>query len=187
MAHQYLNQQKTFTGDAVLTSNYYDDAVVAGMGYTLETVFTLASNATVYLEVNPKALSGKRFTVLPTGWGISASYAKVTLGTCASCSGGSTLTFLNRNYYYLTSRPAGTTLRINAVPTTPTDSPISFIIGTEAAGKELGGGTLQTGGIQILDPTLDYYFKVVNQGDIDALVSVNIKIYETPIDTIFGY
>ena len=83
MAHQYLGQQATFSGDAVLTSTYADDAVVRGNAFIIETVFSLGASATSYIEVNPTALVGKRLVVMPTGWGLSASYAQVTLGVCS--------------------------------------------------------------------------------------------------------
>ena len=187
MSYQYLNQQATFSGDAVLASTYYDDAVIAGKAYIVETVFQLAASATTYIEINPKAMVDKRLTVMPTGWGIDASFIRVTLGICSSCSAGTTVSFLNRNYFYGTSNPAQTTLRLNAIPTTPVDSSTQFVIGTAVQGVNLGGGTSQAGGIQILDPTLDYYFKVSNQSSTVTLVTLNVNIFETPVDEFKGF
>jgi uncharacterized FAD-dependent dehydrogenase len=179
MANQYLYQQCTHSGNAVLTSTYHDDCIVAGDGYIIEYTFNLASNATIYVEVNPTAMVDKRLTVFPTDWGMSASYALVTLGVCSSCSGGTAVTFLNRNYYFASSNPAATLCNVNATPTDPVDSPIRFVVGTATQGVNIGGGTYHSGGMQILDPTLDYYFKVVNQTNVAAIVTMNIQIYET--------
>jgi hypothetical protein len=187
MAYDYLRQQSTFSGDAVLTSNYYDNTVIAGKSYIIETVFPIGTSATVYIEVNPTALVNKRFTVLPTQWGCTASYLQVTLGVCSSASSGTTVSFLNRNYYFASTNPAATTLRLNAIPTGAVDSPVTFVIGTEVHGVSVGGGTRETGGIQILDPTLDYYFKVVNQTTTPAMISLNVKICETSKDATNGF
>jgi hypothetical protein len=177
--HVFLHQQDTFSGNAVLTSTYQDDSIVSGDGYIIEYTFAIGTSETIYVEVNPKAMVEKRLTVLPTGWGMSASYALVTLGVCSACSGGTAVTFLNRNYYFASSKPADTLCNVNATPTDAVDSPIRFVVGTATHGVNIGGGSYNAGGIQILDPTLDYYFKVANQTTTPGIVTMNIQIYET--------
>ena len=85
---------------------------------------------------------------------------------------------MNRNYAYATSNPAKTTFKLNVTPTNPVDSSTTFIVGTAGQGANLGGGNYAAGGIQIIDPSLDYYFKIVNQSNTVAFVSLNIRIFE---------
>jgi len=187
MGYSYLNDQSTFSGDAVLTSTYADDAIVQGYGYIVETTFPLGASATAYIEVNPTAMVNQRLTVQPTQWGITASNIEVTLGVANAFSGGTAITFINKNYAFSTSRPAKTICKINATPTTPIDSQIKFMVGTTVSGAVRGGGNFEGGGIQILNPILIYYFKVVNQTSTAGVVSMSLQIFETPVDPAHGF
>lgn len=180
MGYPYLKTQSDYSGRGIITTGYEDDTSVAGYGYIVENSFSLAGSATSYIQVDPSAMSNARFTVLPTAWGCSASYIQVTLGTAAAFSAGTTLTSLNRNYYFAISQAAATVVKRNATPTTATDSTISWVVGTAVQGLALGGGDIESGGIQILDPALKYYFKLVNQTSTASVVSMRIKWFETP-------
>jgi hypothetical protein len=111
----------------------------------------------------------------------------VTLGTADACSGGSAITFLNRNAFYRTTKPAKTLCNVGVTPTNPIDSQVRSVIGTAVQGVSLGGGNYKAGGIQILDTTLDYYFKVENMTATPCTVTMNIQIYETDLDPEHGF
>lgn len=180
MGYEYLKDQASYDADALVTTQYEENTTVSGYAYIVENYFSLAGSATSYIQVDPSAMSNTRFTVLPTAWGCSASYLAVTLGTASAFSGGTTITSLNRNYYFATSRAADTVVKRNVTPTGAVDTDISWVVGTAVQGVALGGGDRISGGIQILDPTLKYYFKIVNQTGTATVVTARIKWFETP-------
>jgi len=180
----YLRDQSKYGYGAELGPQYEADAVIAGNAYIVETVFSIGASSTVNVIVDPTVLSNQRFTVLPTSWGVSASHIKITLGTCTAYSAGTAVTCLNRNYKYSN---ADTVVKTNATVAGATDSGVEFIVGAEGQGANLGGGNYGAGGMQILDPTAIYYFKVVNQEATIAKVTANIKFFETSINQTLGY
>lgn len=186
--YPYLKEQATAQGNGVLTSKQEEECVIRGCAYDIETTFPIASNETVYVVVDPSAITDKRFTVLPTQWEMTQSHSKITLGVCDSASGGTAYTFLNRNYYFGTTKPATTTCYIGATPTNPIDSQTNFMLGGASAKSfNLGGGSSSGGAIKILDSQYVYYFKVENQEDLSSIVTMFLYIFEPPISPELGY
>lgn len=175
----FLSSQKSFSGDAVLTTTYSDDYITRGMAFEVQRRITLTTGQTLYLELNAPLAVGKLIYSLPLR--MSSNSGNVFLDTfSADASTGGTLwtpNNLNENssntalatFKSAVSAPSGTAVLLR-----------EYSVGVVKTNQSGGGGSAPSSAPKLLDKTRPRYFKFVNQETSTVVVDFGFTWYEIP-------
>jgi hypothetical protein len=184
--NQYLKEARSVSRAGQRVIPFYDDCIFGGCGYSVETIFSVTNGESFNIVFDPSGIdSDKRLTVFPTAWNVSTDIITVNLGICASYTGGTEISYTNRNYYYASSKPGQSVLKRGATLTDFVAGNTNIQVGTESGFLNPGGGSASGGGITILDKSLIYVFSFTAPAALT--LGVFIRWFESPINEEFGY
>jgi hypothetical protein len=161
---QNFNNFSSVSKNAFVITDYADDYILQGKGFSIEKVFNVNSADTQYDITFDASNFDRNFLVAyPTSWLTSAGPVIITLGVCDSYSGGSLITPVNRNYAFQASYLAQVIVKNDVVPVNYVASETSLLVGTANTPLNSGGGQ-NLGKFTIwLQPGLKYIFRINNQ------------------------
>lgn len=175
----FLSSQKSFSGDAVLTTDYERDYITRGMAFEVQRRITLTSQQTLYLEFNIALAVGKIVYSLPIKATTPGGNVFLDTYYATSSTGGSVLMVPN-NLNALSANVALTTVKTGVTPSGTASGLREYSIGSKATNQAAGGGPIGAGYAKVLGNSKPLYFKFVNQESSTVTVDLGFVWYEIP-------
>lgn len=179
MENQGLLNPLSYTKNAILSTNYSDNYIAQGKGFSIEYVVTVTDSDSEFdVSFDTTNVDRDYIIAYPTAWNTSTGSCIITLGTCTSYTGGTELTPTNKNLDFSTLYPSQTIFKYDVVPTEFSASPTKILTGTESTPQASGGGKNQSNLPQWLTKGLKYIFRVENKAGADIDLGFGIYWFE---------
>lgn len=170
----FLSSQKSFSGDAVLTTTYADDYIVRGQAFQVQKRIALGSAETLYLVFDFSTAIGKTIFTLPIVGSTTAGLVYLDTFIADSYTGGSPITALPINS--ISSNTSLATIKSGVTPTGSSNLR-EYSIGIKATNQASGGAPIG-GQTPKLFTGSRLVFKFVNQESAANVVTLGFTWYE---------
>lgn len=174
----FLSSQRSFSGDAVLTTTYQDDYITRGNGFQVKKRIALTSGQTLYLEFDISKHAGVVYS-LPIEFSTGGGLVFVDTYNADSSTGGTVLA-VPINVNGLSTKTSDTTIKTGVTVTGTPTNVREYIVGTLSTNQSSGGGPAQEGIPKILNNAKPLYFKIVNQESAAVTLNIGFTFYELP-------
>lgn len=157
-----VKKSLSFSGDAIVATNYRDDYIVRGNSFANEAVRVINEAKTEYFVLDMSACDCSQVFKLPINLNPSTGTVIVNLYEGTDYEAGTTevLSLVNRNR--LSSNTASTVLALNDTIGSNKGTPLlSTLFGTDSKPQSAGGGPNSSANALLLDPTKKYLFEVI--------------------------
>lgn len=179
--YMVIKKSLSFSGDAIVSTNYRDDYIVRGNSFANEAVRTIdvstLTNNTEYFVLDTSACDCSQVFKLPISLIPSSGTVTVNLYEDTDYEAGTTevLSLVNRNR--LSNKTAKAILALNDTPGEDKGTLLlSTLFGTDSTNQSSGGGEGASANALILDPSKKYLFELIYSED--CTVGYNMEIVE---------
>lgn len=175
-------EQSSFSGDGIVTTDYGNNAIVKGDGFTFEKLFTILSGATLYVLVDyttytPGLNKSGNIFILPPVFRTTAGPAIVTVYRGTDYAGGTEFSAINPNTTAAKST-SGTTFTAGATGTTKGDVVLEYLVGGDSLGVNRAAGDATGLAFFVRNNTNKTLVEIDNQSGVDIQFTYSQLLFE---------
>ncbi len=175
-------KQCSFSGDAVLTTNYGDDGIVQGKAFVFDRNFTIATSGTLYILLDyttfkPNPYQYGLIYVFPPIFTTSAGVVKVQVYRGTDYTGGTQILAHNPNTTAI-KKTSSTTITSGATGTNKGDLVLEYLVGGDSQGNNSANGSASGLAFYIRGNTGKTLVEVVNLAGKEITFNNSQILYE---------